>query len=183
MKHERISVFCGSNDNSGRAYHEAADRLGRILARSGITIVYGGGSTGLMGKLADAALEEGGKVVGVLPGFMDQKEWGHRGLTELRMVDDMHQRKRAMLDASDACVALPGGCGTFEELFEVIAWKSLDLHSNPIVIVNVEGFYDPCVELLERSIAEGFMTPAHRAIWTLVRSPDEVLQALQSLPS
>lgn len=183
MKHRRVAVYCGSSDVPGRLFQRAAERLGRTLARNGITIIYGGGTTGLMGRLADAALDEGGKVIGVLPRFMDKKAWRHTGLTELRLVENMHARKQTMLDGSDACVALPGGCGTFEELFEVIAWKSLDLHRHPIVIVNVGGYYDPCLQLLEKCISEGFMSPRHSTIWTPVDSPDEVLQALRGTPS
>ncbi len=135
-----------------------------------------------MGALADAALAAGGRIVGVLPKFMDDVEWGHKSLTELRLVDDMHHRKRVMLEESDAVVALPGGSGTFEELLEAITWKRLGLYVNPIVIVNVRGFYDPLRELLERAIAERFMDERHRQMWTFVDRPQDVLEAIRAAP-
>jgi len=145
--------------------------------------VYGGGSVGSMGALADAALAAGGRLVGILPRFMDDLEWGHKSLTELRLVDDMHHRKRMMLEEADAAVALPGGSGTFEELLEAITWKRLGLYLNPIVIVNVRGFYDPLRDLLERAIAERFMDERHREMWTFVDGPADVLEAIRSAPA
>ena len=153
----RVAVYCGSSRKSHGAYLDAAERLGCTLARRGIAIVYGGGATGLMGRLADAALAEGGRVVGILPRFMYDIEFAHPGLSELRLVDDIHQRKRDMIHDADGVVALPGGSGTLEELLEAITWKRLGLFCGPIVLSNVRGFFDPCLELLERSIAEGFM--------------------------
>lgn len=144
--------------------------------------MYGGGSVGSMGALADAALAAGGKLVGILPKFMNDLEWGHKSLTELRLVDDMHHRKRMMIEESDAVVALPGGSGTFEELLEAITWKRLGLFVNPIVIVNVRGFYDPLRDLLDRAIAERFMDERHRQMWTFVDHPEEVLAAIRSAP-
>ena len=164
-------------------YHEAASRLGRHLAGEGFGIVYGGGATGSMGRLAGAALAAGGKVIGVLPRFMDELEWGHRGLSETRIVDDMHQRKRLMLELADAVVALPGGCGTFEELLEAITWKRLGLFLGPIAIVNVNGYYDPLAELLARSVAERFMDEKHAAMWSVVSRPEEAAEALRSAPA
>lgn len=153
-----------------------------MLAENGITIVYGGGSVGSMGALADAALGAGGQLIGILPKFMNDLEWGHKSLTELRLVDDMHHRKRMMIEESDAIVALPGGSGTFEELLEAITWKRLGLVVSPIVIVNVRGFYDPLRELLDRAIAEKFMDERHRQMWTFVNSPEEVLAAIRAAP-
>jgi uncharacterized protein (TIGR00730 family) len=153
-----------------------------VLAEAGITIVYGGGSVGSMGALADAALAAGGKLVGILPKFMNDLEWGHKSLTELRLVDDMHHRKRMMIEESDAVVALPGGSGTFEELLEAITWKRLGLLVSPIVIVNVRGFYDPLRELLDRAIAERFMDVRHRAMWTFVDGPEDALAAIRAAP-
>jgi len=161
-------------------YLEAAARLGRILAENGITIVYGGSSLGSMGRLAAAALEAGGKVIGVLPRFMDDLEWGHRALSELRIVDDMHERKRVMLELSDAAIALPGGCGTLEELFEAITWKRLGLYFGPVVLVNVGGFFDPCIELLNRCVDERFMDEKHRAMWSVAGDPEGVMEVLRS---
>ncbi len=177
-----VCVYCASSERTPAIYHEAAARLGRHLAGEGFRIVYGGGATGSMGRLASAALEAGGRVTGVLPHFMDELEWGHRSLSELRLVDDMHQRKRLMLELSDAVVALPGGCGTFEELLEAITWKRLGLFLGPIAIVNVNGFYDPLAELLARSITERFMDEKHGAMWLMVREVEEVANALRSAP-
>jgi uncharacterized protein (TIGR00730 family) len=145
---ERVCVYCASSTEAHPEHYEATRTLGRLLAEAGITIVYGGGSVGSMGALADAALAAGGRLVGILPKFMNDLEWGHKSLTELRLVDDMHHRKRMMIEESDAIVALPGGSGTFEELLEAITWKRLGLVVSPIVIVNVRGFYDPLRALL-----------------------------------
>jgi len=135
-----------------------------------------------MGALADAALAAGGRLVGIIPKFMDDLEWGHKSLSELRLADDMHQRKRWMIEDVDAVVALPGGSGTFEELLEAITWKRLGLYVNPIVIVNVRGFYDPLRDLLERAVAERFMDARHRAMWTFVPRPEDVLAAIRDAP-
>ena len=135
-----------------------------------------------MGALADGALAEGGRVIGVLPRFMDPLEWGHRGLTDLRVTDNIHERKRLMLELSDAVVALPGGCGTLEELFEAITWKRLGLYLKPIAMVNLDGFFDPCLQLLARCIAERFMDQRHAEMWSVVSTPEEVLGALASAP-
>lgn len=136
-----------------------------------------------MGALADAALEAGGKLIGILPRFMDDLEWGHRSLTELRIADDIHQRKRWMIEDADAVVALPGGSGTLEELLEAITWKRLGLYVHPIVIVNVRGFYDPLVAMLDRTIAQRFMDERHRSMWTVVDRPEEVLEAIRRAPA
>ena len=157
--------------------------MGRILAGHGIRIVYGGSSLGSMGRLAAAALAAGGKVTGVLPRFMDDLEWGNRALTELRIVDDMHERKRVMLELSDAAIALPGGCGTLEELFEAITWKRLGLYFGPVVLVNVNGFFDPCIELLNRCVDERFMDEKHRAMWSVAADPESVMETLHSTPA
>ena len=144
--------------------------------------MYGGSSLGSMGRLAAAALESGGRVTGVLPRFMDDLEWGHRSLTELRLVGDMHERKRTMLELSDAVVALPGGCGTLEELFEAIAWKRLGLYRGPVVMVNVNGFYDGCLQVLSRCVEERFMDVRHAAMWHVAGNPEDVLPVLNSAP-
>ncbi len=178
-----VCVYCASSERTPALYHDAATRLGRHLAGEGFGIVYGGGATGSMGRVANAALAAGGKVTGVVPRFMDDLEWGHRSLSELHVVDDMHQRKRLMLELSDAAVALPGGCGTFEELLEAITWKRLGLFLGPIAIVNVNGFYDPLADLLARSIAERFMDERHAAMWSVVGQPEDVAGALRSAPA
>lgn len=177
-----MCVYCASSQVCDPAYHQVAARLGRILARNGVTVVYGGGGTGSMGALADAALAQGGRVVGVLPRFMDDLEWGHPRLTELILVNDLHERKRLMIAEVDAVVALPGGCGTWEELFEAMSWKRLGLYLGPIVIVNTHGFYDSLLKQLDRSIECRFMDERHRAMWTVVAEPEEVLDAIRNAP-
>jgi uncharacterized protein (TIGR00730 family) len=177
-----VCVYCASSDKAPAIYQQAATDLGAALARAGLTVVYGGGGAGLMGRLASGALAEGGKVIGVIPQFMDELEWGHGGLSERHVVDDMHVRKRRMLELSDAVVALPGGCGTFEELFEALTWKRLGLWVNPIVLVNVNGFYDPCLTLMQRAIEERFMDPRHRDMWSVVNDPSSVVKALHAAP-
>lgn len=179
---ETVCVYCASSERTPRVYHDAAERLGTELARHGKTIVYGGGGIGSMGRLANAALAAGGRVIGVLPRFMENLEWGHRGLDELRITDSIHDRKRLMLELSDAVVALPGGCGTLEELFEAITWKRLGLYLKPIVMVNVNSFYDSCVELLTRCIAEGFMNERHVEMWSVVSKPEEVIKTIEAAP-
>src|SRR5712664_891093 len=143
MASMRVCVYCASSRQCDPIYHQAAARLGRELARAGHTTVYGGGSVGSMGHLADAALAAGGRVIGVLPRFMYDLDWGHRGLSELLIVNDLHERKRMMIEEVDAVIALPGGCGTLEELFEAITWKRLGLFTGAIVMVNTLGFYSP----------------------------------------
>src|SRR3954453_11255626 len=179
---ETVCVYCASSDRSATVYLEAAATLGRAPAKSGLGIVYGGSSLGSMGRMAAAALDAGGKVTGILPRFMDDLEWGNRALTELRIVDDMHERKRVMLELSDAAIALPGGCGTLEELFEAITWKRLGLYFGPVVLVNVNRFFDPCIELLNRCVDERFMNEQHRAMWSVADTPESVISTLQSTP-
>jgi hypothetical protein len=183
MQIKRICVYCASSSSCDPSYHAAAHELGRILAQAGITLVYGGGSKGSMGHLADGALAMGGRVIGVIPQFMSDLEWAHRGLSELVLTRDMHERKRLMIEEVDAVVALPGGCGTFEELFEAMAWKRLGIYGGPIVIVNTHDFYRPCIELLEKSIAERFMDERHRAMWRVVDRTVDVLEAIHRSPS
>ena len=175
-----VCVYCASSSRTPQIYLDAAATLGRTLAAAGLRIVYGGGSVGSMGRMAEAALAGGAHVTGVLPKFMDELEWGHRSLSELRLVDDMHQRKREMLELSDAVVALPGGCGTLEELFEAITWKRLGLFFGPILIVNVNGFFDACVAILNRAVDERFMNERHRSMWTIVSDPEAVPEALRT---
>jgi len=139
----RICVYCASSEYCDRIYHEAAQTLGRVLAEAGCTIVYGGGAVGLMGSLANGALAAGGEVVGIIPRFMTEVEWQHPGLASLEVVEDMRERKHRLLTGSDAVVALPGGCGTLEELFEALTLKRLGLYFNPIVLVNTKDFYAP----------------------------------------
>ena len=177
-----VCVYCASSQQAHEEFYAVAEDLGRILAEAKITVTYGGGAVGLMGTLADSALRHGGEVIGVLPEFMDELEWGHGALTELHLVPDMHQRKQRMIDLADALVALPGGCGTLEELLEAITWKRLALHGKPIVMVDTRGFYQPLVEMLQRTIDEKFMRPDHASMWSVVAGPEDVLPAIADAP-
>lgn len=159
---KKVCVYCASSDKVDDAYFRGASTLGQLLANNKITTIYGGGSAGLMGRLADSALEHGGQVVGIIPHFMKEVEWQHKHLTELILVEDMHERKRRFLIDVDAVVALPGGCGTFEELMEVITLKRLGVFIKPIIIVNQNGYYDHLVAMLEKAIEEKFMGEQHR---------------------
>ena len=178
-----VCVYCASSDSAPPEYRAVARRLGEVLARQKIDIVYGGGAKGSMGALADGALAHGGRVIGILPRFMADLEWGHRGLTELQLVEDLRVRKHRMLAASDAAVALPGGSGTLEELLEAITLKRLGLFLGPIVLVNTRDFFAPLLELLQRAVAERFMDTRHLDMWQVVATPDEVPRALASAPA
>lgn len=178
----KVCVYCASSESSDAAYLDAARRLGEILAENSITVVYGGGAVGSMGRLAEGALSKNGKVVGIIPRFMQELEWDHKGVTELQVVENMRERKHRMLTGSDAAVALPGGSGTLEELMEAISLKRLGIYLNPIVIVNTRGFYDPLLELLRRCIEERFMDERHGAMWQVAGGPEEVLPAIHAAP-
>lgn len=175
-----VCVYCASSRACDQAYHDVARTLGRLLAAAGCTIVFGGGRSGSMGALADAALAAGGRIVGVIPRFMVDLEWGHDDLTELHVVEDMRTRKHEMLTRSSAVVALAGGTGTLEELFEAITLKRLGLFLGPIVIVNTRGYYDPLLAQLGQAVAERFIDARHEAMWTVVAGPEDVLPAIES---
>jgi hypothetical protein len=177
-----ICVYCASSSQINPIYFDAAEKLGKILSDNNLQLVYGGGSVGLMGQIADTMLAAGGRVTGVIPQFMCEQEWDHNGLTELIITETMHERKEKMAFMSDAAVALPGGCGTFEELLEVITWKQLGIFTKPIIIVNIDGYYDPLIEMLNRAIEQNFMRDLHRDIWTVVASAEEVLPAILNAP-
>jgi uncharacterized protein (TIGR00730 family) len=177
-----VCVYCASSRSAHADYRAAARRLGEVLAAERITIVYGGGAVGSMGALADGALAAGGQVIGILPRFMADLEWGHKGLTQLELVEDLRTRKHLMLARSDAAIALPGGSGTLEELLEAITLKRLGLYLNPIVLVNTRGFFAPLLELLERAVAEHFMDTRHLQMWQVVETADEVPAALARAP-
>jgi uncharacterized protein (TIGR00730 family) len=176
---EAVCVYCASSRTSHPEYREAAFSLGAVLADEGLQIVYGGGAVGSMGALADGALSRGGRVIGILPRFMADLEWGHPGLSELELVEDMRVRKHAMLARSQAAVALPGGSGTLEELLEAITLKRLGLYLNPIVLVNTRNFFDPLLVVLARCIEERFMGERHAQMWEVVARPEEVPAALR----
>lgn len=176
-----VCVYCASSDHCRTIFLESAYTLGNILAKESIDIVYGGGSTGLMGRLADGAIAGNGHVRGIIPQFMQNLEWGHKGISILEEVEDMHTRKFLMIRKSDGIVALPGGCGTLEELLEAITWKRLGLAHQPIVIVNIDGFYDPLISMLQSTVDEQFMRPEHLNMWHVVNSVEEVLPMLRSI--
>jgi uncharacterized protein (TIGR00730 family) len=157
-----VAVYCGSSSGNKEIYTQQAQELGRELAQRGLTLVYGGGCVGLMGTIADAVLAEGGKVIGVIPGFLADKELAHKGCTELHVVETMHQRKLLMADLAEGFVAMPGGFGTLEELFEVLTWGQLGLHSKPIGLLNVEGFYDQLINLCDHMVGEAFLRSENR---------------------
>ncbi len=170
-----ICVFCGSNDGERPAYSEAAAGLGAAIARRGLTLVYGGAHVGLMGMLADAALAAGGAVVGVMPLALVEKEIAHQGLTELREVGSMHERKQTMADLADGFIALPGGAGTLEEIFEVWTWGQLGHHGKPVGFLNVGNYFDKLLAFLDHQTAERFMRQAHRDMLIVETDPDRML--------
>ena len=172
---DRLCVFCGSNSGHDPVYGELAAQLGRALAQRRIGLVYGGGRVGLMGVLADAALAAGGEVIGVIPKALLDREVGHRGLTQLRVVDSMHARKALMVELADGFVALPGGIGTLEELFEVWTWAQLGMHRKPCGLLDVGGFFTPLVSFLDHVVATGFLRSTSRAMLAVAASPDELL--------
>jgi hypothetical protein len=180
MTIRKVCVFCASSRQAEPIYREAAGELGLLLAKHSMTTVYGGGAVGSMGALADGALAAGGQVIGVIPQFMVDLEWGHPGLTELIVVENMRERKRQMLESSDAVIALPGGSGTFEELFEAITMKRLGLFLGPIVIINTQGFYKHFSELMQHAVNEKFMDPRHLSMWIIINEASEVLHAFQN---
>lgn len=177
-----VCVYCASSTQIDRAYTDAARELGTLLGEKDIRVVNGAGRMGLMAAVSDAALAQGGRVTGVIPRFMVEQGWHHTGLTELIEVDDMHQRKQLMARLSDAVIALPGGCGTLEELLEIVTWKQLGLYLNPIVILNTKGYYDPLIAMFGRALDEKFMRPQHAAIWQVAHTPQEAVELIHTLP-
>ncbi|MCU1453014.1 MAG: hypothetical protein JWN46_1160 [Acidimicrobiales bacterium] len=174
----RLCVFCGSNRGRNPAYADAARELGKELVGRGIGLVYGGGRVGLMGQLADAVLAAGGEVFGVIPQHLQDLEVGHTGLTELHVVASMHERKGLMADLSDGFVALPGGVGTFEELFEVLTWTQLAIHDKPVGLLDALGYYDPLLAFLDHAVTQGFLRPEHRAMLHHATEPAALLDVL-----
>ncbi len=177
-----VCVYCASSTKADPAYFEAARTLGTLLAARGIRLVYGAGNMGLMGAVADAVLDGGGQVTGVIPRFMVEQGWHHTGLTELQVVDSMHERKQRMASMADAAIALPGGCGTLEELLELITWKQLGIYLNPIVVLNTKGYYDPLLAQLAHAVDEHFMGARHAGIWQVARTPMEAVEAIHNIP-
>jgi uncharacterized protein (TIGR00730 family) len=169
-----LCIYCASSGAIPEVYFNAAEKLTKILVERNIIVVYGGGSTGLMGCVADTVIKLNGEVVGIMPNFMKAIEWDHKGVYNFHFVEDMHARKKKFIDSSDALVALPGGSGTIEELFEAITLKRLELHDLPIFILNTNGYYDPLIEMLERTIEQKFMRDVDRKLWTVLDEPEDI---------
>ncbi|MCP9758368.1 TIGR00730 family Rossman fold protein [Aquitalea sp. S1-19] len=177
---QSICLFCGSRHGARPEYAEAARAFGSELAKRGITLVYGGGNVGLMGVAADACLAAGGKVIGVIPEFLKSKEVAHLGLTELYITDSMHVRKAKMAELSDAFIALPGGFGTFDELFEILTWAQLAVHDKPVGLLNVAGFFDPLLAMTRHAVDEGFARPENLSLFAAEKHLPELLHALEN---
>jgi uncharacterized protein (TIGR00730 family) len=175
----KVCVFAGSSQGTNVVYQVAARELGAALARAGIGVVYGGGRIGLMGVLADAALEAGGHVIGVIPRGLATRELAHDRISEMRVVSSMHERKALMAELSDAFVALPGGLGTLEELFEVVTWAQLGIHGKPIGVLNVEGYYDPLLAFVDHTVSQGFVRAEDRQLIRVSASPVDLLDLLR----
>lgn len=174
----QVCVYCASSGKIHPEYFEATARMAKDFVKNGVSVVFGGGSSGLMGQLADTVLEKGGKIKGIMPQFMNEVEWGHRGVSDFIYTQTMHERKSKFLEGTDALVALPGGTGTYEELFEAITLKKLGQFTKPIIILNTRGYYEPFRLLMEHTIREQFMADDHQDIWQIVNEPEEVLPAI-----
>ena len=180
LKMQTVCVYCASSTQIKDSFFQAAEELAKTLMEANFALVYGAGATGLMGRLADTMLQYGGTVTGVIPRFMHQQAWHHSRLSSLIITETMHERKEIMAKMADAVVALPGGCGTMEELLEIITWKQLGIFTNPVVIVNTDNYFDPLIKMLQNAISEKFMGEIHANIWTVVSSPNEVPLAIQN---
>lgn len=178
----KVSVFCASSHKVDEKYFVIAERLAKTLVENNITTVYGGGAVGLMGKLADVAMQQEGNVIGIIPKFMIEVEWAHKNITELIEVNDMHERKKKLIENVDAVVILPGGSGTLEEAMEVITLKRLGKFTKPIIFVNTDGFYNSLFQLFDKMIEEKFMRDEHRGIWCSINEPEEIISAIKSAP-
>lgn len=173
-----VCIFASSSSRIPEEYNAAAQKLGSLLAAAGIEVVFGGGGIGLMGKVADAVVAGGGKITGVIPGFMNDEGWGHKGLSGMIITGDMGERKKKMFALSDAVIALPGGVGTLEELTEAITLKQLSLLDGPIIIINTRGYYDSLIRFLDNMVDDNFLRKEHKGIWEVVNTPEEALAAL-----
>ncbi len=177
---QRVCVYCASSSLIDKLYFEATEKLALQLVTNKVTVVYGGGGKGLMGQLATTIVKNGGRIIGIMPDFMKELEWAHKDVKEFHFVADMHARKKKFLEETDALIALPGGCGTLEELLEVITLKRLGLYTNPIIILNTNNFYDPLLQMLDRCIKEKFMSEKHRQIWTVISDPDDIIKVIEN---
>lgn len=177
-----VCVYSASSTKIAECYFEAAEELGGLLAERHIRLINGAGNLGLMRSVIDATLKNGGEAIGVIPRFMVEQGWHHKEMTELIEVDSMHERKQLMADLSDGVIALPGGCGTLEELLEIITWKQLGLYLKPIVILNTNGFFNPLLEMLSKAVEECFMRPQHADIWKVASTPEEAIDLVYTTP-
>ncbi|MBO5135058.1 MAG: TIGR00730 family Rossman fold protein [Bacteroidaceae bacterium] len=177
-----ITVYSASSGQVPDCYIQAAQSLGSLLAKNGHTLINGAGRTGLMGATTEACLAAGGKAIGIIPQFMVEQGWQHKGMSELLVVDNMHSRKEKMAELSDACIALPGGVGTLEELLEIITWKQLGLYLKPIVVLNTNHYFDPLLAQLERAVEQRFMREQHAAIWQVAHTPEEAIHLAETTP-
>jgi uncharacterized protein (TIGR00730 family) len=175
-----ICVFAASSSRVNDEFYKAASSLGELLAREGMEVVFGGGGIGLMGKLADAIKENNGRITGVIPSFMEEEGWGHKGIDGMVITEDMGERKRRLFAMSDAVVALPGGVGTLEELTEAITLKQLGLFDGPVIILNTLGFYDSLFDFFDKMVENNFLRKEHKGIWEIVNTPEEVITALKN---
>ena len=179
---KNVCVYSASSTKIAPVYFAVAEELGHLLASRGINLINGAGSIGLMAATSNAALASGGTVTGVIPCFMIEQGWHHTGLTQLVETETMHERKHLMAEMSDGIIALPGGCGTLEELLEIITWKQLGLYLKPIVVLNIDGYFNPLLEMLQKAIDENFMRPEHGNIWVVANTPEEAVQLLYDTP-
>lgn len=178
-----VCVYCASSTQIDDKYFRVAEELGTLIAQKGLRLITGAGNLGLMNTVQDAALAAGGEAIGVIPSFMVKEGWHHTGLTELVETSSMHERKQTMADLSDGVIALPGGCGTMEELLEIITWKQLGLYLNPIVILNTDGYYDHLLAQLGKAVEENFMRSIHADIWRVAATPEEAVRLLLDTPN
>lgn len=176
---QTVCVYCASSSKVNKEYTDAAYTLGELCAKKGIRCVFGSGKTGLMGALAKGVMENNGEIIGVIPEFMIEEGWGNEKLTHIEVTPTMHRRKEIMAELADAAIAMPGGCGTLEELLEIITWKQLGLFSGPIIILNINNYYTPLITMLEQAIEQQFMREEHRAIWQVVDTPHKALKAIE----
>lgn len=179
----KVCVFCASSHKVDQKYFDIATKTAQTLVKNNITTVYGGGAVGLMGKLADTVLELNGDVIGIIPSFMMEVEWGHKKISKLIQVKDMHERKKKLVEDIDAVVVLPGGSGTLEEAMEVITLKRLGKFTKPIIFINTDGFYDSLFQLFDKMIEEKFMRKEHKNIWTSIDTPEDIITAIKSAPA
>ena len=177
-----VCVYSASSTKIDPVYFDTAYELGTLLGQQHIRLINGAGNMGLMSAVSDAALAAGGEVTGVIPRFMVEQGWHHTGLTRLVEVESMHERKKMMADLGDAVIALPGGCGTLEELLEIITWKQLGLYLNPVVILNVKGYFDPLLAMLQRAVEENFMRTQHGSIWHVAKTVREAVELVHTVP-